>query len=67
MPVLGYHVSAADWHGQERARWTMLGKTPAFVDGQIASIACIHGLTRVTANVQPFVAFDGISIVDWTR
>ena len=39
MPVLAYDERAAEWHARERARLVSAGKTPAFVDGQIAAIA----------------------------
>ena len=35
-PVLDYDLEAADWHARERARLVAAGKTPPFVDGQIA-------------------------------
>jgi tRNA(fMet)-specific endonuclease VapC len=39
MPILNYDPQAAQWHAEERARLSKVGKTPAFADGQIASIA----------------------------
>ena len=36
LAVLPYDAPAADWHAGERARLGRAGRTPAFVDGQIA-------------------------------
>ena len=51
MPILNYDLQAAQWHAQERSRLSNIGKTPAFVDGQIASIAYSNNLVLVTNNV----------------
>jgi tRNA(fMet)-specific endonuclease VapC len=66
-PILAYDELAAAWHGRERARLDGLGKTPPFVDGQIAAIAYTNGLTLVTANPRDFAAFRGLRVVDWAR
>jgi tRNA(fMet)-specific endonuclease VapC len=65
LPILAYDELAATWHAEQRARLSTRGQTPAFVDGQIASIAAIHGLVLVTANTQDFRRFK-IPIQDWT-
>ena len=65
-PVLAYDDAAAAWHGRERARLEALGRTPPFVDGQIAAIAHNEGLTLVTANVDDFRDYDGVDVADWT-
>jgi tRNA(fMet)-specific endonuclease VapC len=41
------------------------GRTPASVDGQIAAIAAVNGLTLVTQNVTDFAAFEGLDVEDW--
>lgn len=64
-PILPYDTSAAEWHAAERARLTALGRTPPFVDGQIASIAYTNDLTLVTANVADFAQFRGLRVEDW--
>ena len=64
-PILPYDDSAAAWHGAERARLEALGKTPPFVDGQIAAIAFVHGLEVVTNNVKDFRSFKGVSAKKW--
>lgn len=65
MPILNYDLQAAQWHAQERARLSQIGKTPAFVDGQIASIAYSNNLILVTNNVSDFEFFNGLSIENW--
>ena len=63
--VLGYGDAAAAWHASERARLTGSGKTPSFVDGQIAAIARVNALVLVTANVRHYESFEGLTIEDW--
>ena len=64
-PILDYDQGAADWHALERARLIGTGKTPPFVDGQIAAIAYVNGLTLVTANTADFKKFKGIRVENW--
>jgi tRNA(fMet)-specific endonuclease VapC len=64
-PILPYDTAAAEWHATERARLTALGRTPPFVDGQIAAIAYTNDLTLVTANVADFTLFRGLRVEDW--
>ena len=64
--VLPYDTRAANWHAAERARLGRLGRTPAFVDGQIAAVARTHGLTLVTRNVRDFFDFEELEVVDWS-
>lgn len=63
--VLPYDAAAARWHARERARLVKLGKTSAFVDGQIAAVAAVHGLTIVTRNVRDFGSFRGVEVESW--
>ncbi len=65
MPVLDYDLNAAKWHAQERARLSKIGKTPAFIDGQIASIAFCNDLILVTNNVADFQDFEDLIIENW--
>ncbi len=67
MPILPYDESAASWHGAERARLAEAGRTPAFVDGQIAAIARQNKLTLVTGNQRDFQVFDGLRVENWFR
>ena len=59
IPVLEYDWKAADWHARERTRLRFAGRTPPFVDGQIAAIARVNDLTLVTANTSDFESFKG--------
>ncbi|UKP01390.1 type II toxin-antitoxin system VapC family toxin [Nostoc sp. UHCC 0870] len=65
LPIFDYDLKAAQWHAQERARLSQIGKTPAFVDGQIASIAYSNNLVLVTNNVSDFEFFNGLSVENW--
>lgn len=64
-PVIEYDQQAADWHALERARLAALGRTPPFVDGQIAAISRVQGLTLVTANADDFSDFEGLRVRNW--
>ncbi|MEN8220302.1 MAG: VapC toxin family PIN domain ribonuclease [Pseudomonadota bacterium] len=65
LPILPYCLEAAEWHAKERARLSLIGKTPPFVDGQIAAIAKVNDLIIVTANVSDYQTFSGIIIENW--
>ena len=65
IPILPYDASAADWHAAERVRLAAIGRTPPFVDGQIAAIAATSGLVLVTANLSDHQAFSGLQLTDW--
>ena len=65
LDVLPYDRRAAEWHARQRARLVNEGRTPAYVDGQIAAIAAVNGLTLVTHNVTDFAAFEGLRVEDW--
>ena len=64
-PVLDYDREAADWHARERARLVAAGKTPPFVDSQIAAIASVNGLTLVTSNIDDFREFEELKVQSW--
>ena len=63
--IYPYDARAAEWHAEERARLVRLGKTPPFVDGQIAAIAAINDLEIVTTNLEDFRGFHGVKATDW--
>lgn len=65
--ILPYDERAAQWHAEERARLTGKGNMPAFVDGQIASIAKVNGLILVTRNVEDFKPFMDLKIKNWHK
>lgn len=65
IPTLPYDERAAAWHADERVRLEKLGKTPPFIDGQIAAVALTNGLAVVTANPKDFKPFKGLSVLNW--
>lgn len=65
LPVLDYDARAAEWHAAERARLMAAGVSTPFVDGQIAAIAKVNGLTLATRNVGDFDSFEGLELADW--
>lgn len=65
LTVLPYDCEAALWHALERARLEALGRTPLFVDGQIAAIAMVNNLTLVTRNTSDFADFTGLEVENW--
>jgi len=65
MHILDYDLKSAQYHAQERVRLSKIGKTPAFADGQIASIAFSNDLILVTNNVSDFADFNGLTVANW--
>ena len=65
MPILPYDERAAHWHAVERARLVAAGRTPPFIDGQIAAIAVVNDLVLVTANIADYEPFDGLTVENW--
>jgi tRNA(fMet)-specific endonuclease VapC len=65
LEVLPYDRRAAEWHARQRARLANEGRTPPYIDGQIAAIAAVNCLTLVTRNVTDFAAFEGLAVEDW--
>jgi len=65
IPIFDYDLKVAQYHASERARLSKIGKIPAFIDGQIASIAVTNNLILVTNNVNDFINFDGLIIENW--
>ena len=64
-PILPYTETAAKWQGETAACLQQLGKTPPFVDAQIAAIAKTNNLILVTRNVDDFKNFTDLSIENW--
>ena len=62
--LLPYCDIAAKWHAQERSRLKRLGRTPPFLDGQIAAVAA-NNLTLVTRNVDDFQHFQDLQLENW--
>ena len=67
LPILPYDERAAEWHAAERARLMRAGKTPAFVDSQIAAIARTNELILVTFNRADYADFQDLTFEDWHR
>lgn len=67
IPILPYDDRAAQWHAKERARLAARGKTPPFVDGQIAAIAYVNDLTLVTLNVSDYSQFQDVRVENWGK
>ncbi len=65
LPFFSYTQKAAEWHAAERARLSLLGKTPSFADGQIAAIAKVNDFIIVTANVSDYENFSDIVVENW--
>lgn len=66
-PILPYGEEEATWHGIERARQERAGRPGPYIDGQIAAVAQVNGLTLVTVNVKDFERFKDLRVEDWTR
>ena len=67
IPLFDYDLKSAQWHAAERERLVSIGKTPSFVDGQIAAIARTNQLILVTNNVSDFEDFQGLQIENWFK
>lgn len=65
IPILPYTREAADWHATQRARLVTAGRTPPWIDSQIAAVAVVNRLVLVTANWDDFVQFEGLELADW--
>lgn len=63
--VMSYDAAAARWHARERARMVKAGRTPPFVDGQIAAIAATNDLSVVTRDTRDFAVFRGLRVESW--
>lgn len=67
MPVVPYDQAAAGWHAAERARLSLIGRTPPFADGQIIAVASVHEMVLVTLNPADYEGFSGARVEDWSR
>jgi len=65
LAIVAYDEPVAARHAAERARLAKEGKTPSFVDGEIAATAQVHGLVLVTRNVRDFELFEDLAIENW--
>ncbi len=64
-PMLSYDKQSATIHAQIRAECRKKGKTLAFADSQIASIAMANNAVLVTRNLSDFEGVDGLKIENW--
>jgi tRNA(fMet)-specific endonuclease VapC len=64
-PILDYDRMAAEWHARERVRLEAAGRTPPFIDGQIAAIARVNDLVLVTGNKADFRGFKELRVEAW--
>jgi tRNA(fMet)-specific endonuclease VapC len=65
LSILPYDDRAAAWHAAGRDRLTKQGKSPPYVDGQIAAIAAVNQLVLVTRNVTDFENFQDLQLENW--
>lgn len=65
LAILPYDQAAAQWQAEERARLVARGKTPSFVDSQIAAIAATNELVLVTRNTANFADFGELEVQNW--
>jgi tRNA(fMet)-specific endonuclease VapC len=63
--LLPYSTEAAKWHAYERARLVGFGKTPSYVDTQIAAISVVNNLVLVTRNQADYADFQDIRMENW--
>lgn len=63
--MLLYTKEAAYWHGMETARLQSIGKSPAFIDAQIAAVAKANNLILVTRNTEDFKNFADLKLENW--
>ena len=65
LDILPYDGAAATWHAEQHASLARIGKTPPFLDAQIAAVAAVNGLVLVTRNVRDFRYFEGLRVESW--
>jgi tRNA(fMet)-specific endonuclease VapC len=63
--VLPYDAAAADWHAEQRAKLTTAGKSPPFIDGQIAAVAKVNNLILITRNISDYLYFKELRLQNW--
>jgi tRNA(fMet)-specific endonuclease VapC len=65
LKIFDYSIQAAEWNGKETARLQRIGKSPSYIDSQIAAIAKVNNLILVTRNTTDFEHFAGIQLENW--
>jgi tRNA(fMet)-specific endonuclease VapC len=66
-PILSFDETAAAWFAERRAQLSLRGRTPTFVDGQIAAVAAVNNLVLVTRNVGDFADYPDLVVENWFR
>ena len=67
MDILPYDERAAEWHAEQRSKLSVQGKTPSFVDGQIAAITRVNDLILITRNTHDFKLFENFQVSNWHK
>lgn len=65
MEIVPYDARAARWHARQRSKLAAAGRTPPFVDGQIAATAAVHDMVLVTRNTSDFEQFTDLRSENW--
>jgi tRNA(fMet)-specific endonuclease VapC len=65
LEIFDYTIEAAEWNGKEAARLQRIGKSPSYIDSQIAAIAKVNHLILVTRNTDDFKHFSDIKLENW--
>ena len=65
LEILDYTIDSAYWHGKEEARLQSIGKSPSYIDAQIAAVAKVNNLVLVTRNTDDFKHFSDIKLENW--
>ena len=60
MIILPYDDRAAEWYEKERVKLISKDLTPSFIDGQIASISVVNGLTLISRNANNLKQFSSL-------
>jgi tRNA(fMet)-specific endonuclease VapC len=60
--TLSYTKEAAEWNGKETARLQRIGKSPSYIDSQIAAVTKVNNLILVTRNIEDFKYFSDIQL-----
>ena len=65
LKIFNYTIEAAEWNGKETARLQRIGKSPSYIDSQIAAVAKVNNLILVTRNTDDFKYFDDLKLENW--
>ncbi len=65
LKIFDYTIEAAEWNGKEKARLQRIGKSPSYIDSQIAAVAKVNNLILVTRNTDDFKHFADLKLENW--